>query len=168
VIDSTIILRKASTNDLQIIADLAHEIWHDYYISIITRQQIDYMLNKMYSITGLSSQIVNNKDVFYVIEKQQRAIGFISINYKGNNEYFLHKFYLQKNLSDKGIGTTAFKNLIEQIEPKVIRLTVNRKNYKSINFYFKNGFVIEKVADFDIGNNYWMNDFIMVWKALPG
>ena len=38
------------------------------------------------------------------------------------------------------------------------------QNYKSINFYFKNGFVIERVADFDIGNNFVMNDFVMIWK----
>ena len=41
------------------------------------------------------------------------------------------------------------------------KLTVNRQNFKSINFYFKNGFTIESVADFDIGNGYVMNDFIM-------
>jgi ribosomal protein S18 acetylase RimI-like enzyme len=49
--------------------------------------------------------------------------------------------------------------------PKTIRLTVNRQNFKSINFYFKLGFKIEKVADFDIGNGYFMNDFVMLWKA---
>jgi ribosomal protein S18 acetylase RimI-like enzyme len=44
-----------------------------------------------------------------------------------------------------------------------IRLTVNRENYKAINFYFKLGFKIEKVADFDIGQGYVMNDFVMLW-----
>ena len=45
-----------------------------------------------------------------------------------------------------------------------MRLTVNRSNFKSINFYFKLGFIIEEVKDFDIGNNYFMNDFIMIYK----
>jgi hypothetical protein len=43
-------------------------------------------------------------------------------------------------------------------------LTVNRKNYKAINFYFKNGFTIKEIADFDIGNGFFMNDFIMIKK----
>jgi hypothetical protein len=47
-------------------------------------------------------------------------------------------------------------------ESKAMRLQVNRKNYKSINFYFKMGFVIEEVADFDIGDGYLMEDFVMV------
>ena len=45
-----------------------------------------------------------------------------------------------------------------------LRLTVNRQNFKSINFYFKNGFKIDHVEDFDIGNGYVMNDFVMLWE----
>ena len=47
-----------------------------------------------------------------------------------------------------------------------MRLQVNRQNYKAINFYFKVGFVIERVADFDIGDGYFMNDFVMVYRNL--
>ena len=50
------------------------------------------------------------------------------------------------------------------LDPLTVRLTVNRQNFKSVNFYFKNGFTIERVADFDIGNGYVMNDFVMMWK----
>ncbi|MBK7966419.1 MAG: hypothetical protein IPK10_14825 [Bacteroidetes bacterium] len=42
-------------------------------------------------------------------------------------------------------------------------MTVNRTNLKAINFYFKKGFTIEEVKDFDIGNNYFMNDFVMLY-----
>jgi ribosomal protein S18 acetylase RimI-like enzyme len=52
--------------------------------------------------------------------------------------------------------------IVDIRNPKTIRLTVNRQNYKSINFYFKNGFKIERVEDFDIGSGFWMNDFIMI------
>jgi ribosomal protein S18 acetylase RimI-like enzyme len=42
-----------------------------------------------------------------------------------------------------------------------ITLTVNRQNYKAINFYFKNGFTIDHIANFDIGKGYVMEDFVM-------
>jgi len=45
-----------------------------------------------------------------------------------------------------------------------LRLQVNRQNYKAVNFYFKMGFIIESVGDFDIGGGYFMNDFVMVRK----
>ena len=45
-----------------------------------------------------------------------------------------------------------------------MRLFVNRENFKSINFYFKTGFIIEKIIDQPIGENFYMNDFIMIKK----
>jgi hypothetical protein len=39
-------------------------------------------------------------------------------------------------------------------------------NYKSVNFYFRLGFIIEKTTDIDIGDGYFMNDFIMLYQ--PG
>jgi ribosomal protein S18 acetylase RimI-like enzyme len=48
-----------------------------------------------------------------------------------------------------------------------LRLQVNRQNYKAINFYFRNGFIIESIADFDIGDGYFMNDFIMLKVCKP-
>ena len=52
------------------------------------------------------------------------------------------------------------------LQIKTIRLTVNRKNHIAINYYFKNGFMIEEVKDFDIGDGYEMNDFVMLKKVI--
>jgi ribosomal protein S18 acetylase RimI-like enzyme len=61
-----------------------------------------------------------------------------------------------------GIGAKVFEQILEFVkENKKISLQVNRKNFKSINFYFKQGFTIEYVKDFEIGNGYLMEDFIM-------
>ena len=76
--------------------------------------------------------------------------------------FFLHKFYIVSESSKKGIGTTIMNKFQHILQPKSITLTVNRQNFKSINFYFKNGFKIKSVEDFDIGNDYQMNDFVMV------
>ncbi|MDB5281655.1 MAG: N-acetyltransferase, partial [Bacteroidota bacterium] len=55
----------------------------------------------------------------------------------------------------------------EQVDKsKSIRLQVNRLNYKAVNFYFKVGFIIEAVGDFNIGADYYMNDFVMIRR--PG
>ena len=65
----------------------------------------------------------------------------------------------------KGIGSEIFNAILVLMDqPKTITLTVNRKNIKAINFYFKIGFTIKSAEDFDIGNGYYMNDFVMVKK----
>lgn len=75
---------------------------------------------------------------------------------------FLGKFYVDVSIHGKGIGKQFFNFLLTQSNTaKPFRLQVNRQNFKAVNFYFKVGFVIESVGDFDIGNGYFMNDFVM-------
>ncbi|MDX2174705.1 MAG: GNAT family N-acetyltransferase [Bacteroidota bacterium] len=161
----TIQLIPATTNDISTISSLAVEIWNDYYVPIIGQKQVDYMLNKMYSRDNMIEQIEIKKHIFFLIKNNLDTVGFISINNEKANDWFLNKFYIKQSIAAKGIGTEAFNLLTEKISAKKITLTVNRKNYKSINFYFKNSFKIKTVEDFDIGNGYFMNDFIMEWVA---
>jgi GNAT superfamily N-acetyltransferase len=69
--------------------------------------------------------------------------------------------YIYSRKANAGAGTEVLHELINMTKPRSLTLTVNRQNYKSINFYFKNGFKIKSVEDFDIGNGYQMNDFVM-------
>jgi len=156
-------LIRATTNDISTISALATTIWNDYYVTFIGQKQVDYMLKMMYSKESITEQFDIKKHRFYIIRNNAEAIGFISIHNEAENEWFLNKFYILQNTATKGIGSLVFKQIIAIIAPKKITLTVNRKNYKSINFYFKNGFKIKEVKDFDIGNGFVMNDFVMEW-----
>lgn len=162
-------LVRINESETDIIAGLADRIWRAYYIEFISMEQIDYMLNRFYSRPSLLEQISEGQE-FYKIMDDDEVLGFVSISRKAEQEYFIHKFYILNNKHKKNIGSTVM-NLIhdmikmrEEAKATEIRLTVNRQNYKAINFYFKNGFRIERVADFDIGNGYFMNDFVMLLK----
>lgn len=155
-------LRIAQEKDLDTIATLAQIIWNEHYVSIVGQEQVDYMLAKIYNHQSLVEQLNKKKHVFYLIDYNNQSIGFISVSTSDNIHYFLHKFYIDQQKSNAGIGTEVLNLLVKNINPKSLTLTVNRQNYKSINFYFKNGFKIDRVEDFDIGNGYQMNDFVMV------
>lgn len=158
-------LTMAGEKDLPQIAELAHKIWNDHYPAIIGQQQVDYMLDKFYSQDSLKEQLANNQ-VFYMVEVDGQNTGFVSVSHAAmTEELFIHKFYVLTGQQRSGLGSLVLREL-ENMHRLVseVRLTVNRQNHKSINFYFKNGFTIEKVADFDIGNHYVMNDFVMVKK----
>ncbi len=157
-------LKPANPEDLASIAQLAREIWAKHYTPIIGIGQVNYMLNKMYSTKALQQQ-VDEGQRFHMVVSEEKQVGFISVSQKEQGDYFLHKFYILDEKQNSGLGTTVFKKVFEELNnPQSIRLTVNRQNYKSINFYFKMGFRIEKVEDFDIGNDYYMNDFVMLWR----
>lgn len=160
-------IRKATPTETGTIAALAEKIWMQYYPEIITVEQIRYMLDKMYSAPALQQQMSEGQD-FYLLLENEQPIGYCSFSTTEPGHYFLHKFYVDTLHHRKGIGTFLLNEMLKQLAPVLtVRLTVNRKNFRSINFYFKNKFTIEKVEDFDIGNNYFMNDFIMLLKPTP-
>jgi ribosomal protein S18 acetylase RimI-like enzyme len=158
-------LKPAGYKDLDAISKLAKVTWNQHYPSIISQAQIDYMLGLMYSTESLTEQMKEKGHQFYLINSGYSTVGFISVTPEKNNEWFLNKFYIDQELASRGIGSRSFEELKKILSPKKITLTVNRQNFKTINFYFKTGFKIARVADFDIGNGYVMNDFVMVWEG---
>lgn len=155
----TITMQLASTEDLPIIAQLANDIWYTWYTSIIGKEQVTYMLGRFYTLEALIEQ--QKQQNFYIVYQEATPIGYIAVSNKENGNFFIDKFYVHPKKHSKGIGTFLMKRIIEIYKPKTLRLHVNRKNFIPINFYFKQGFKIEAAEDFYIGNDYYMNDFVM-------
>ena len=155
-------LRLATESDIPLVSELARRIWLDYYPAIVSVEQIEFMLERMYSTDALSEQMRNGQ-IFYLPQTAQGTIGYLSVSETDPGSYFMHKFYIDNGLRGKGIGQEVLQ-LLKNILPamQVLRLNVNRRNYQSINFYFKAGFIIESCMDIPIGNGYEMNDFRMV------
>jgi GNAT superfamily N-acetyltransferase len=155
--------RRAFEVDIPVMSGLGHKIWHEHYPGIITVDQINFMLKDRYSHQAILDGMKNGEQYFLVFASNE-AVALADIELK-EGYYYLHKFYVDVSKHRSGIGTGFFNYILEQIDAtKPIRLQVNRLNYKAINFYFKNGFVIEKTGDFDIGGGYFMNDFVMIRK----
>jgi len=157
--------KEANYNDIPLIHQLAVEIWHEYYPTIISKDQINYMLQLMYSKEALKKQMDDNH-CFTLILVNKTPAGYISVNQESAGNFFLNKFYIKKEYRNLKLGRRLLQHieLKYKDELKVMRLFVNRQNFKSINFYFENGFIIENVIDKPIGNNFYMNDFIMIKK----
>jgi ribosomal protein S18 acetylase RimI-like enzyme len=157
-------LSTADEKDISTIQALAHEIWNDHYPAIIGQEQVDYMLERMYSASSMLKQM-HDGQAFYQVINDEKPIGFAAVENKSPGQYFLNKCYIKTLVQRGGIGSWVIRTILEKYtDCKELRLQVNRQNYKAINFYFKMGFVIEQVADFDIGDGYFMNDFIMLLK----
>jgi len=162
-------LKAATEVEIPEIHRLAQASWQAHYPAIIGQEQVDYMLAKYYNRESLQEQMQQGQ-VFYLIHKEGENLGFVSLSGPGKHflapdSHFLHKFYMHPGSQGKGLGEQAFALLLQEVpEAMSIRLQVNRKNFKPINFYFKLGFSIETVGDFAIGDGYEMNDFVMVWR----
>jgi len=153
--------RLATEVDIPVLGELARKIWCKWYPAIISQTQIDYMLQRMYSPESLQKQLIQEHHQFSLVFAGKDLIGYASVSTTDEKCYFLHKFYVDTESHQKGVGTALLTHLEGLHTPEILELTVNRRNYIAINFYFKNGFTIARVADFDIGDGYEMNDFVM-------
>ncbi len=157
-------LHLATPADSPKIQELAAKIWWAHYPEIISDEQIEYMLEMMYAVPVLQKQMADGQ-VFRMVILENQAIGYIATTKMGDGKYFLNKFYIEKTEQGRGIGQAVFEMVLAEIPDwSEMRLVVNRRNFRSVNFYFKMGFIIEKLVDTPFGPNYVMDDFQMLLK----
>lgn len=146
------------------IANISKKIWNKHYSKILTQAQIDYMLAKFQSEDAIKDQIKNEDYSYFIISENNKTIGYFA--YKPDKKsLFISKIYLLDEFQHKGIGakTIAFlKRKAVSLGLKTLFLTVNKHNINSINAYKKYGFIIENSIITPIGNNFVMDDFVMV------
>ena len=79
----------------------------------------------------------------------------------------MHKLYVNTDIQGKGLGKALLNAVIEEIKllhAGTLILNVKRDN-TAINFYKKLGFSVTREEDIDIGNGYFMNDYVMEKKV---
>lgn len=147
-------------------AELAKEIWNNYFITIISQGQIDYMIDKFQSERALTEQIKSGYE-YYNFVLDGEIIGYFAVCPKEDNTLFLSKLYLQKNHRGKGYARKAFefiKDIARKNEYTMIWLTVNKHNDDTIEIYKKFGMEIIRSEVTDIGSGYVMDDFVFGYK----
>jgi ribosomal protein S18 acetylase RimI-like enzyme len=166
---SELSIRFADVNDINTIGFLAQQIWPDAYKDILSDEQLLYMMNLFYSPASLKKQMVDQRHAFILLEDENSTVGFASYSLiKKPGIYRLHKIYVLPDQQGKGLGKTIIDFIVNDIKPKratALQLNVNRNN-KAKNFYERLGFAVIKEEDIDIGNNYFMNDYIMERKLV--
>lgn len=155
---------KAEQKDISVIQDLAKRSWSFAYADILEQDQIDYMLDLMYSEEVLKKHFENPNYHYYLIQEDNQFLGFVGFEFHLEPETTkLHRIYFLKEAQGKGLGKKALKFVInetEKIGNKRVILTVN-KNNSAKKFYESQGFKIYDEAISDIGNGYVVDDFLM-------
>ena len=157
-------IRSLSIDEAPLVQALAHKIWPIAYKEILSQAQLDYMLNWMYSIESLTQQMQEGHHYFGIYESDE-IVGFLDVqpNHPEIGVLKLNKIYVLPACHGRGFGYQLIQfaiNFAENEHQKTIELQVNRNN-KAKDFYTKIGFTIKEEKNFDIGNGYFMNDYVM-------
>lgn len=164
-----IYLRKAKENDIPLIANLAERTWPHTYGDYLSEEQIRYMLDKMYNKGELLNQMRKGHIFLIATEGSQiegsKDVGFAGFSLINPEEYAykLHKLYVLPEMHGKGVGKILMNEVVDivrQNDGRTLQLNVNRNN-KAKNFYESAGFKIKETVDLEIGNGFYMNDYVM-------
>jgi len=159
-----ITLEEARSADIPTIQELARITWAVAYGPILSPGQMAYMLDLFYSNDSLQKQM-DEGNRFIIAMDNEQPVGFASWSLKTGTSsvYRLHKIYIDPNQQGKGVGKCLLDFILSDIRSHKatdLELNVNRYN-KAKQFYEKIGFVVAKEEDVDIGNGYFMNDYVM-------
>lgn len=157
-------LEKINKTQLAIIKDLAYAIWPIAYGEILSKDQLNYMLDNFYSVENLENQM-NAGQIFELFFEDNKVVGFVAYEFNCNEKSWLkiHKIYLLPDNQGKGFGKFMIDEIIRIAKTnnqKGIYLNVNKYNSAKF-FYEKLGFTNVKEEVIDIGNGYVMDDYVM-------
>jgi ribosomal protein S18 acetylase RimI-like enzyme len=157
--------KKADRDMIPLIEELAQEIFPATYAPILSSEQIDYMMEWMYSRESLDKQMTEGH-VYHIALWDNVPVGYTSVQMVEEGVWHLQKIYLKPVLQGKSVGKQMFLSAVGYIRensqlPCVVELNVNRNNVKAIRFYEHMGMHKASQGDFPIGNGYFMNDYIM-------
>ena len=163
-----ITITQATDNDLKIIQDIAYKTWPISYGEILSKAQLDYMLENFYSAATLYDNLTNKNHHFLLAYEDLACLGFASYehHYLNKNVTRLHKLYMVPESQGKGIGKLVLdriEDLANENRSETISLNVNKLN-KALSFYKKMGFRVVAEEELAIGNGYIMDDYKMEKK----
>lgn len=143
-------------------SDYASKLFIEYYIDLIGSKQAQYMASLFLSKEAIT-KLISNGAIFKLVVNNNTILGFTEYLLE-DNRVFLSKLYVSKEYRNKGIGKLMLEDCIKYAKENnkdSIYLTVNKGNTNSIEIYKHIGFkIIDSVIN-DIGNNYYMDDYIM-------
>ena len=166
--EHAVMIRHAGVKDIAAIGLLAHQVWPKTYGNLMSEDRLQYMLQLIYSPASLKDQMEQQGHTFLLAELDKAPVGFASFSKTGEQGFYkLHKLYVNTDIQGKGLGKALLNAVIEEIkllDAGTLILNVKRDN-TAINFYKKLGFSVTREEDIDIGNGYFMNDYVMEKKV---
>lgn len=149
-------------NEIEELSKLATEIVKQHFDPIIGPKQNDYMIGKFQTPEAIAQQIQQGYRYYWVIDQDETA-GFMAF-YPRTGKMYLSKFYVAKHFRGRHLAAKMFEFICRETKKEqlsAIFLNVNRNNSDVIQVYEHLGFVIVGQEKNDIGNGFFMDDFVL-------
>ena len=160
--------RLAQPEDIPAIYTLAREAWYQTYPSIISTEQIEFMLQWMYGPETIAQQLAEGRISWLLLEEvdaqKSTLLGFASFGPHDTEQGVqrLHKLYLSPALKGSGLGRALLHEVVRRMpaDAQFLELNVNKRN-PAFGFYQRMGMEVYREEVLDIGHCFVMDDYVM-------
>ena len=156
------ILLPGDDKEISEMSKMATAILRDYYDPIIGKAQNDYMLGLFQSEDAIRDQLSHGYR-YYFVRENDTNLGFFAF-YPREDVLYLSKLYLYKEQRGKGYS----RQILEMLKAQAKELDLNRielnvnKNNPTKYIYERLGFTVAREEKNDIGNGFYMDDYVYV------
>jgi ribosomal protein S18 acetylase RimI-like enzyme len=159
------IIRPLEERDFDAVAALARTVWLAHYPTLITTEQIEYMLRGRFAPDNLRTYLRAEDRWMELLEVEGEIAGCCShalTNQAG--EMKLEQLYLLPRLHGLGLGAQMLRHVERRsfdLGARTLILQVNKRNEKAIKLYKRTGFAVREELVVDIGSGFVMDDYLM-------
>lgn len=145
--------RDATADEIRLIGDLASKILPAEFKGILSSDEIDSMVERMYSQEVLQNSVEQGMH-FIIASCDGKDIGFASFVQEGPDLFYISRIFVTDEYRDRGVGAALFKELIREIKlfhpsPCTAELLVNHSS-SALNFYHRMGMEFSREVLFDL------------------
>ena len=156
-------IQKATLNDLEILQKISIQTFTETFAAVNTPDNLANYINDSFNTKQLTTELSNRNSMFYLAYSNAVAVGYLKINFgdaqtetHDQNALEVHRIYVLQTFHGKNIGQLLLneaKKLAENNGIASIWLGVWEENYRALQFYAKNGFVVFDQHVFTLGND---------------
>ena len=146
------------------LSHMASSIVKEFFDPIIGAKQNDYMINLFQTVSAIKEQL-DSGYTYYIVKDPCEEAGFLAF-YPREGMLYLSKFYLKNSKRGRGYAGHMLgfvRKKAAEMGLGEIFLNVN-KNNPAVEIYRHMGFQILRKEKNDIGNGFYMDDYVMGYK----
>lgn len=155
-------------NEIERLSEFAAQIVKRHFDPIIGAAQNDYMIGRFQTPQAIEQQIRQGYRYYWVMEGSEAA-GFMAF-YPKDGKMYLSKFYVAQPFRGRHLAGDMFAFICQETKKEqlsAVFLNVNRNNTDVIEIYKHLGFEIVGQEKNDIGNGFFMDDFVLEYSIEP-
>ncbi|MBP2160873.1 MULTISPECIES: GNAT family N-acetyltransferase [Asticcacaulis] len=152
--------RPISLAELDIVRDLALQIWPKCHHNLIPPDHMDEMLTSQFDLDVLEQDMTESGHIYWVVSIGQTDVGFAAAHME-DGRVWITKLYVLSDYRGLGLGKILIQAVQDYFLPAhAMSVCVHKVQEAAVDFCLHHGFNIDREVPVSIGA-YGFTDYLM-------